>query len=82
MSHTLLIDDTGTLTFIYDDALRPLLDLGHPDIQRASHVEPTPDGRWTADLSPVGGPILGPFDLRDQALAEETAWLLTHHLNL
>ncbi len=27
------------------------------------------------DLSPVGGPVLGPFRLRSQALAAEQAWL-------
>ena len=30
-------------------------------IRRASHVEPDEAGRWWADLSPVGGPRLGPF---------------------
>ena len=35
--------------------------LGTLAIKRASHVEPDGLGRWHADLSPVGGPFLGPF---------------------
>jgi len=35
---------------------------------------------WWADLTPVGGPVLGPFDMRDDALIEEKAWLLQHNL--
>lgn len=80
MAHTLLIDEDGNLEFIYADDLRPLLELGQATIRRASHVEATPDCRWTADLSPVGGPTLGPFELREQALQAETIWLETHHL--
>jgi hypothetical protein len=54
--------------------------LGRLRIARGSHVEPTADGRWTADLSPVGGPVLGPFPARSQALDAERAWLLAHWL--
>ena len=42
---------------------------------RASHTEPAPGGGWTADLSPVGGPALGPFPLRSDAPAAEAGWL-------
>lgn len=65
---------TGGLQFIYDDALAGLLDTGPAQVTRASHVEPAPGG-WTADLSPVGGPVLGPFPLRQVALDAEVAWL-------
>jgi hypothetical protein len=30
---------------------------------------------WTADMSPVGGPVLGPFATRTEALQKETEWL-------
>lgn len=30
---------------------------------------------WWSDLTPVGGPVLGPFAKRSQALEAETAWL-------
>jgi hypothetical protein len=65
---------------VYEEAI-DLHQLGPPRIQRASHVEPSLDGRWLADLSPVKGPILGPFDFRTQALAAERQWLDAHWLN-
>jgi len=33
---------------------------------------------WYSDLLPVGGPVLGPFAARDDALAAEVAWLNEH----
>ena len=72
------ISPDGTIRFIYSDALQPMLELGQPTVRRASHVEPTDTGRWTADLSPVDGPVLGPFALRKQALEAEIAWLASH----
>lgn len=70
----LYISASGDCTAIYDESL-DLHALGRPEISRASHVEPTADGQWTADLSPVHGPLLGPFTTRSQALAAEVAWL-------
>ena len=70
----LYISASGDCTAIYDESL-DLHALGRPDISRASHVEPTADGQWSADLSPVHGPLLGPFTTRSQALAAEVAWL-------
>lgn len=67
----------GSLAFLWDDDLAPLLDLGQATIQRVSRVEPEGRG-WTADLAPVGGPRLGPFRLRGQALAAEREWLAEH----
>ena len=64
----------GRVVAVYSDALR-LAVLGHLSIRRASHVEPDEQGRWWADLAPVGGPRLGPFELRSEALAAETRWL-------
>jgi len=49
--------------------------LGKLAIARGSHLEPSPDGEWVADLSPVNGPILGPFSSRSEALEAERAWL-------
>lgn len=71
---TVIIDGGGGLTMIYSEALR-LDALGWVAIRRASHVEPDVDGRWNADLAPVGGPVLGPFDLRSEAITAETHWL-------
>jgi len=69
----------GTLRYIYDDSLISLKKLGITEIRRASHVEPTNDA-WIADLSPVGGPVLGPFQLREEALQAEVTWLYQHKI--
>ena len=66
----------GTLHLIYDDAARGLLALGLATIRRASYVEPTSEGRWTADLGPMAGPLLGPFETRAAALEAEQTWLV------
>ena len=80
MPASIFVKPDGTVEFLYEDGLRPLLDLGPATIARASQVEPTPDGRWTADLSPRNGPVLGPFTLRQAALDAERAWLEAHLL--
>lgn len=72
---TLTITPTGSVCFLWSDDLQPLLALGAPQIRRVSHVEPTPDGEWTADMAPVGGPVLGPYPLRIDALRAEAEWL-------
>lgn len=64
----------GHVSFVWDDALAELCDEGTTHVERVSHVEPAPGG-WTADMNPVGGPVLGPFTLRGEALAAERAWL-------
>jgi hypothetical protein len=74
------IQPDGAVRFLYEDAWRGLLALGAPTIRRASHVEPTPDGHWTADLGLMGGPRLGPFERRAESLDAEHAWLV-HHFN-
>ncbi len=76
------VDTTGALQFIWSDKLRPLFDAGAGTIARASHVEPNLDGDWCADLSPVGGPTLGPFKERQLALDAEVAWLNENYLGV
>jgi hypothetical protein len=75
----LLVKPDGTVRAIYDESF-DLAVLGKPTITRASHVEPDQDGRWLADLQPVGGPVLGPFDRRSEALEAEHSWLERHWL--
>jgi hypothetical protein len=70
----LVIDAQGGMLCIYSEAI-PLHELGEMTIRRASHVEPDAQGRWWADLAPVGGPALGPFSLRSVALKAESDWL-------
>ena len=77
----LVIHAQGKVHGVYEEAIN-LNDLGPVQISRASHVEPDETGQWWADLAPVGGPKLGPFSLRSQALAAEKDWLegwLTNH---
>jgi hypothetical protein len=75
----LVIDQQGRIRGIYSEEI-DLRMLGPLVIRRASHVEPDGEGRWWADVAPVGGPRLGPFEKRSQALAEEVAWLEKHWL--
>ena len=75
----LLITSGGGIRCVYSEEVN-LQELGRLSIQRGSHVEPTSDGQWTADLSPVNGPVLGPFTTRTAALSAEEAWLLEHWL--
>ena len=75
----LVVGPTGRVRAIYTEEL-DLAEFGSLVITRASHVEPGPDGRWSADLRPVGGPVLGPFDRRSEALGAELAWLEAHWL--
>ena len=69
----------ASLNVIYADAIG-LSELGKLTITRASHVEPDSVGNWIADLSPVGGPKLGPFKRRTEALTAEITWLRKHWL--
>ena len=70
----LVFDRKGTVQGLYSEAL-DLASLGLLRIRRASHVEPDEQGRWWADLRVVGGPKLGSFLLRSQALDAEVQWL-------
>ena len=75
----LLILAGGVVRCVYGEAI-DLHVLGQPQIRRASVVEPDEQGCWYADLSPVEGPLLGPFAQRSQALAAEQEWLSRHWL--
>lgn len=74
METILHVDTDGNITTIYNEAL-DLGALGRVRIERASHVEPTDNAEWNADLAPVGGPVLGPFTHRSEALEAEIDWL-------
>lgn len=74
MSRLIVVGDS--VVGIYGDTLAPMFHaLGPTDIQRASHVEPCEGGMWCADLSPVNGPVLGPYTQRQEALDAEVEWL-------
>jgi hypothetical protein len=75
----LVIQPDGTIRAVYAEEI-DLSSLGHPAITRASHVEPDQQGYWRTDLSPVGGPLLGPYPRRSEALEAELSWLQLHWL--
>lgn len=77
----LVVRRNGTVECLYDEALN-LAQIGQLTIARASHVEPTGSGQWTADLTPANGPVLGPFRTRTEALHAERIWLEEHRLKL
>jgi hypothetical protein len=73
----LVVKTDGSVRCVYAEEL-DLRALGSLTITRASRVEPGSRGQWVADLSPVGGPVLGPFSRRSQALHAEQDWLNAH----
>ena len=70
----LFVNVDGGVKCIYDEGL-DLRALGKLQITRASYVEPDAEGCWFADMGPSGGPVLGPFGTRGEALAAERGWL-------
>lgn len=73
------VSKDGAVSFVHDDdTTAALKKLGDVEIVRASHVEPIADGMWMADMAPSGGPELGPFETRAEALYAERQWLRQH----
>ena len=70
----LVVGREGGVRCIYDEAL-DLREIGTLKITRASHVEPDAAGYWWADMGPSGGPVLGPYGSRSEALRAERGWL-------
>ena len=70
----LVVGCDGGVKCIYDEAL-DLREIGKLQITRASHVEPDQSGYWWADMGPSGGPVLGPYGSRTEALRAEREWL-------
>ena len=69
----------GKIRYIYRDDLQDSFKgLGKTKIARASHVEPNSKGQWVAQI--IGGPKLGPFKLREDALRAEVEYLEKHAL--
>ena len=73
----LVVEPGGRVRCRYGEAI-DLAALGALSVRRASHVEPDGAGAWWADLSPAGGPRLGPYRLRSEALRAEAGWLDEH----
>jgi hypothetical protein len=73
------ITPDGTVRCVYGEEI-DLGSIGGLQITRASNVEPDEQGRWWADMSPMGGPVLGPYIRRSEALRAEYDWLLQEML--
>lgn len=87
MSDTIeiVVHRDGSMSHIYSDVSATMSkELGPIRIKRASYVEPDEHGNWFVDLQPVGGPVLGsyPPNCRDEALADEVAWLRENYLHI
>jgi hypothetical protein len=74
---SLLVRPDGQVRCVYGEEI-DLAAIGAVRIARASHVDPDNQGRWWADLAPSGGPVLGPFSRRSEALAAERTWVEGH----
>jgi len=72
----LLVDAGGDVRCIYGEEL-DLREIGRLQITRASHVEPDAEGYWFADMGPSGGPVLGPYGSKSDALEAEREWLIS-----
>ena len=70
----LVVGSDGGVRCVYAEEL-DLREIGKLQITRASHVEPDDEGDWWADMGPSGGPVLGPFRSRTEALEAERGWL-------
>ena len=74
-----VVQPNGAIHCLYDESI-DLSTVGQLSIRRASHVEPDANGQWSADLSPMEGPVLGPFSRRSDALTAERDWIEDHGL--
>ncbi len=70
----LRVDPDGSVRCVYAEAIDLSL-LGSVSIRRAGRVEPDRTGSWWADLKVLGGPRLGPYSRRSEALKAEAAWV-------
>lgn len=75
----IVVEPGGMIRCIYSEEL-DLHQLGQLRISRGSYVEPNAQGQWIADLVPLGGPQLGPFLQRSDALQAERRWLKANWL--
>lgn len=80
-SISIRIDENGDMLFVYSDEMLDLMNEGEAQIERASHVEPC-GTEWTADMAPVGGPVLGPFKTRQEGLQAEQDWIFENLINV
>jgi hypothetical protein len=71
----------GEARAIYSDEITPYVRAFKGNVERASNVEPGPNGTWYVDLSRFGWPTAIGFQTRQAALDWEVEWLKEHWLN-
>lgn len=78
-----MIDKEGTTKQIYNDDF-VILALKVERIKRASSVELLHERsqQWKADMFLSGGPVLGPYRRRDEAIKAEIDWLERNEYSL
>ena len=76
MTKTVIRLKSNTARFVYRDDTAAIMSKieSKSNTFRASHVEPC-GNKWTADMGPVDGPVLGPFLSRETALNAELNWI-------
>jgi len=95
MSECVIVNPNGTLRFLVSDRTEQAFsEASVLEIHRVSHVDvfedldpkaktkaaPGSPTSWYADMSPVNGPVLGPFRSRKRALQEERYYLERRNL--
>jgi len=69
------INPDGTAVMIYTEDI-DVAEIGDVrSITRVSTVEPTSGNQWAADMRPIGGPVIGTFNKRSDALTAEVNWI-------
>ena len=75
------VDKKGNLSFVYNDDLIKLFNIGKAKTKRASNVEPTKDNKWIVDFKPLKiNKKLGPFKTRKEALEKEHIFIEKYRL--
>lgn len=75
MEHIIAINPEGVATFVWSDELAKLKTEGNCKIERVSNVEPNDQSEWMADMMLISGPILGPFETRQEAIDAELRYI-------
>ena len=73
MKIKLNLDGTAIMIYTEDIDVTEIGDV--QSITRASRVEPVNRNQWAADMRPVGGPVIGTFNKRSDALTAEVNWI-------
>ena len=75
------ISNNADISFLYNEKLNKLQEIGKTIIKRASNVEPNSSNQWIVDLNPLGiNKKLGPYITRQEALNAEKHIIESNYL--